>query len=100
MPNANISEPTQLQLLDIIVFVFSDPNQNYLEEGYNILNLLLYKKEQVDPQYFLFFKVIVYAILGLPHNYIQDLRRKGDAFGLKFAQILENICVEPDSDII
>lgn len=69
--------------------MFSDPNQNYLEEGYNILNLLLYKmKDHVNPQYFLFFRVIVYAILGLPSGYIKSLNNKGDNFSLKFAQIL------------
>lgn len=30
-------------LFDLVVWVFSDKNQNYIEEGYNILNLLLYK---------------------------------------------------------
>jgi hypothetical protein len=57
-------------------------------------------QNQVHSDFFLFFKVIVYAILGLPPNYIEDLNRRDDGFSLKFAQILSNICVDPDDDII
>jgi hypothetical protein len=36
-----------------------------------VLNLLLYKlQHQTDTKYFIFFRVIVYAILGLPAQYI------------------------------
>lgn len=84
-----------------MVWVFSDQSLIFMEEGYNILNLLLYKLEgQANSKYFLFFRVIVYAILGLPQQYIQNLRAKGDNFSLKFAEILTNVCIEPDNDII
>ena len=76
-------------LFDLIVWVFSDREQSYLQEGFNVLNLLLYKLDNfADDKYFLFFKVIVYAILGLPKQYIDDLRRRGDEFSLKYAEIL------------
>jgi hypothetical protein len=69
-----------------MVWVFSDSSQIFMEEGYNILNLLLYKLEgQANSKYFLFFRVIVYAILGLPQHYIDNLQAKGDNFSLKFA---------------
>lgn len=96
-----IEEGVRDQLFDLMVWVFSDSSQIFMEEGYNILNLLLYKLEgQANSKYFLFFRVIVYAILGLPQYYIDNLQAKGDNFSLKFAQILANICLEPDNDII
>lgn len=83
-----------------MVNIFVDRSQIYIEEGYNILNLLLYKlKSLVQPKYFLFLKVIVYAILGVPQDYIANLR-KGSNFDRQFSEMLENICVEPDSDLI
>ena len=66
-----------------------------------MLNLLLYKLDNfADDKYFLFFKVIVYAILGLPSKYVDDLIRRGDDFSLKYADILGNVCVDPDRDIL
>lgn len=59
--------------------IFSDRSQMFIEEGYNILNLLLYKlTTAVENNYYLFFKVITYAILGLPPNFLQQLRRGND----------------------
>lgn len=88
-------------LFDLVVWVFSDQQQTYIEEGYNILNLLLYKQESfADNKYFLFFRVIIYAILGVPQEYIENLRRKGDNFSVTYADILSNICIDPDNDII
>lgn len=88
------------ELFAIVVGIFEDRSQLYIEEGYNILNLLLYKlKGPVEPKHYLFLKVILYAILGLPQDYIAGLR-KGSSFDRQFAEILENICVEPDSDLI
>ena len=50
-----------------MVEVFADRSQLYIEEGYNILNLLLYKLDgPLDDRYYLFFKTIAYALLGLP----------------------------------
>jgi hypothetical protein len=95
-----LDEGAKQQLFDIVVWIFSDFNQNYIEEGYNVLNLLLYKLEnEADRKFFLFFKVIVYAILGLPKEYVENLK-KGDNFNVKYAEILSNICLEPDTDII
>ena len=85
----------------MIIWVFSDKEQNYIEEGFNVLNLLLYKLNNfADSKFYVFFKVIVYAILGLPQSYVDDLRKKGDNFSLKFADILENVSVEPDKDFL
>ena len=86
--------------MDLVVWVFSDHNQNYTEEGFNVLNLLLYKLDTLNAKYFLFFKMIVYAILGLPKEHVENLRRKGDDFNQKYADILENVSIEPDNDII
>lgn len=67
-------------LLGIVLGVFADRNQMYIEEGYNILNLLLYKLQgPPEETYYLFFKTIAYAILGLPPNFLQQLQR-GTAF--------------------
>ena len=66
-----------------------------------MLNMLLYKLENhADNKYFIFFTTIVYAILGLPKHYVEDLRRKGDNFSMKYADILENVGVDPDSDLL
>ena len=76
------------------MWVFSDKEQNFIEEGFNVLNLLLYKLDgYADNKYFIFFKVIVYAILGLPKTYVEDMRKRGDSFSLQFADILENVSV-------
>jgi hypothetical protein len=65
-----------------------DPSQLYIEEGYNILNLLLYKlKNSVESKYYIFFKVIAYAILGVPSDYISNLKNRSN-FDKQFAQIL------------
>ena len=88
------------ELFGIVVNIFVDRSQLYIEEGYNILNLLLFKlKGQVQPKYYLFLKVIVYAILGVPQDYLASLR-KGSNFDRQFADIVENICLEPDNDLI
>lgn len=42
----------------------------------------------------------MYAILGLPQEYVDNLQKKGDEFSVKYATILNNICLEPDNDII
>ena len=68
-----------------MVNIFVDRSQLYIEEGYNILNLLLYKlKVNVEPKYYIFFKIIIYAILGVPPNYIMDLK-KGTQFDRQFS---------------
>lgn len=75
--------------------------QLYIEEGYNILNLLLYKHQQPpEANYYIFFQVIAYAILGVPDNYLRSLRNKGDNFSHQLATIIENVCLEPDEDIV
>jgi len=48
----------------------------------------------------LFFRVIAYGILGLPQSYINELRQKGDRQSHQYADILENVSVEPDKDLI
>ena len=53
-----------------------------------------------DQKYFLFFKVIVYAILGLPSKYVEEMRSRGDNYSMKFADILENVSIEPDKDLL
>ena len=89
------------QLFDLVVWIFGDRNQDYIEEGFNVLNLLLYKLDHhPDSKYFLFFKVITYAILGYSQEEINKVRMKGGDFNLQYADILENICVDPDKDII
>ncbi len=40
------------------------------------------------------------GILGLPKEYVENLKRKGDNFSVQYAEILDNICIEPDEDII
>lgn len=68
-----------------MIKILSDPSQLYLEEGFNILNLLLYKlKEHVNPKYYIFLKVIIYAILGVPTEYINHLSQ-GNHFDKSFA---------------
>jgi hypothetical protein len=76
-----------------VVEVFADRSQLYIEEGYNILNLLLYKLEgPLDDRYYLFFKTIAYALLGLPPTLVERLRR-GNDFDRQYCEILENICI-------
>ena len=88
-------------MFEVVLWIFSDRNQDYIEEGFNVLNLLLYKKEgRIPSEYLVFFRVIVYAILGLPHSYIQELRQKGGPQNHQYANILENVSVEPDKDLI
>ena len=53
-----------------------------------------------DQKYFLFFKVIVYAILGLPSKYVEEMRSRGDNYSMKFADILENVSIDPDKDLL
>lgn len=74
--------------------VFADRSQLYIEEGYNILNLLLYKLEgPLDDRYYLFFKTIAYALLGLPPTLVERLRRGNNDFDRQYCEILENICI-------
>ena len=62
---------------------------------------MLYKLEgHADNKYFLFFKIIVYAILGISKSTVDDIRKRGDNFSLTFADILENVSVDPDKDIL
>jgi hypothetical protein len=84
----------------IVIKVFLDEGQLYLEEGFNILNLLLYKlTEKIDTKYYLFLKVIIYTILGVPNNYINNLKI-GNNNDKQFGMILSNICVNPDEDFL
>ncbi len=56
--------------------VFADRSQLFIEEGYNILNLLLYKLQgPPEDNYYLFFKTIIYALLALPPHLLQQLQR-------------------------
>jgi hypothetical protein len=80
------------ELFGITINIFADKSQLYIEEGFNILNLLLYKlHNNIEPKYYVFFKTIIYAILGVPPNYINSLRN-GNAFDKQYAEIIENIC--------
>jgi hypothetical protein len=84
----------------IVIKVFLDEGQLYLEEGFNILNLLLYKlKENIDTKYYLFLKVIIYTILGVPNNYINNLKISNNS-NKQFGMILSNICINPDEDFL
>lgn len=77
----------------MVVFIFSDPMQMYVEEGYNILNLLLYKLTGLpDSKYYIFFQMIVFAILGLPANHVHSLRQQQDSFSGHLADVLANMC--------
>lgn len=78
----------QDELFNIVVNIFGDKNQLFIEEGYNILNLLLYKsKEIIDSKYYIFFKVMIYGILGVPAEYIDSLK-KGNNFNRIFGETL------------
>lgn len=95
-----LNENARKELFDIVVGIFCDRSQLFIEEGYNILNLLLYKLTgPVEDKYYIFFRVISYAILGLPNNFLEGLH-KGNDFQRQYAEILENICVEPDNDLV
>jgi hypothetical protein len=95
-----LTQEVRESLFGIVINIFGDINQLFIEEGYNILNLLLYKlTTAVEDKHYLFFKVITYAILGLPNNFIQGLRM-GNDFQRLYAEIIANICVEPDNDLL
>ena len=82
--STDISSSNKEEMFNIVIKIFSDPSQLYIEEGFNILNLLLYKlKENVNPKYYIFLKVIIYAILGVPVEYINNLKH-GSNFDKSF----------------
>ena len=96
-----VGEKERELLLGVVVSVFGDRSQLFIEEGYNVLNLLLYKlRGPPDARYYLFFKTIALALLGLPPALPEQLRRSGAPEDRQYADILENICAEPDSDIL
>ena len=43
---------------------------------------------------------MIYAILGVPNDYINNLRKGNNGFSRKFGDILQNICIEPDNDLL
>ena len=77
-----------------MVWIFSDPGQLYVEEGYNMLNLLLYKHNSPpEAKYYMFFQMMTFAILGLPPHYLSQLRQATqDPFSQQLAAVLHNVC--------
>jgi hypothetical protein len=99
--STRLSEEVRGQLLELVVWVFSEQSQSYIEEGFNVLNLVLYRLEgPPSPSYFLFFRMIVYAILGFPQEQVAKIRSKGDPFSRQYADILQNVSVDPDKDLL
>lgn len=88
-------------LFEAVAAIFANPQQLFLEEGFNILNLLLYKQEEkIDPAHFLYFRAICWAVLGLPPSCLPSLASRHDPNSQLHLAILQNLCVEPDEDLL
>lgn len=72
----------------------SDSELVHFEECLNILNLCIYKSEELPKGFEQFFKIFVYAIIGLPQQ-LGSVNLQN-----QYKQILQNVCVNPDEDIV
>ncbi|EGR30486.1 hypothetical protein IMG5_130780 [Ichthyophthirius multifiliis] len=55
-------------LSKLIVECFVDKEQRYLEEGFSILNILLFKMNQIPSSLWIFYPFMCYCIIGVPQN--------------------------------
>ena len=80
--------------------IFSDPDLLYVEEGFNILNQILFKSKNVKPEYNIYFSVIIYGILPLNEGYINSLKSENSTLSNVLFRMLECQCADPDDGYI
>ncbi len=59
---------------NLLISIFSDPDLLYVEEGFNILNQIIFKSKNLKQDYNIYFSVIIYGILPLNEAYIKSLK--------------------------
>ncbi len=59
-------------LMPVFYFVFSSEGCDYIDEGSDILNTILYHSDSVDPSLWFYYPALCYLLISVPENYLQD----------------------------
>ena len=78
------------------MFIMRDKDQLYLEEGLNMLNLILVKTRRVPNSYTHFFPLLMYPFLGIP----QPIINKQVNISVEFGQILTSLSEDIDKNLL
>jgi hypothetical protein len=57
-------------LIPVFNFVFSSDGCDYIDEGSDILNILLYKSDAVNPSLWFYYPALCYLLLSVPENFL------------------------------
>lgn len=81
---------------NLLILIFSDANLLYVEEGFNILNQIIFKSKNLKTEYNIYFSVIIFGILPLPVEYINALKNENSNYSNALLKMLECQCADPD----
>lgn len=59
-------------LAPVFNFVLSSDGCDYIDEGSDILNMLLYNQDQVDNQLWFYYPTLCYLLISIPENKLTD----------------------------
>ena len=67
-----------------------------MEEGFNILNQIIFKSKNLKPEYNIYFNVIIFGILPVADNYRKSLKTENSSYSNALSNMVESQCVKPD----
>jgi hypothetical protein len=85
---------------NLLVLIFSDSEPLYVEEGFNILNQIIFKSKNLKQEYNIYFSVIIFGILPLTENYVHTLKSQNSSYSNALLKMLECQCTDPDAGYI
>ena len=73
---------------NLLISIFSDSDLLYIEEGFNILNQIMFKSKSLKQEYNIYFSVIIFGILPLTAEYINVLKNENSSYSNALLKML------------